>query len=238
MLVHGFGDTATLMEPMANYLETQGIGTRCVTLPGHGTTLKDFALISCQKLIGKLEREYVDMKESYDSVIVVGYSMGGLLAIHLATLRDIEGLVTICTPIFPRGGAAGERALKYAARAGLVLGINIPKFGITSLSDRTLLSHVNGYKKYPARSILCLIELMELTRPILKRVTAPALVVHSQNDDVIWKESGRRIYDSLGSAEKKLIVLENSRHKAPIDRDRAVLFDEISAFCRSRAVAL
>jgi esterase/lipase len=43
------------------------------------------------------------------------------------------------------------------------------------------------------------------------------------------------IYDSVKSKEKRLIYLENSRHKAPIDRDRHILFEEVSKFCLSRA---
>jgi carboxylesterase len=223
------------MEPMAVYLREQGITTTSVTLPGHGTSLHDFALISSQKLIGTVEREFAEMKEACGSVVVVGFSMGGLLAIHLATLRDVEGLVTICTPVFPRGGVLSEHVLQRAARFGALVGANIPKFGITSLSDKTLRSYLNGYNKYPSRSILCLLDLMKLTRPILKRVTAPLLVVHSQRDDVIWRESGNYIFRSVASAEKRYIVLENSRHKAPLDRDRCVLFEEVTNFCLSRA---
>ena len=237
LLVHGFGDTAALMEPMAAYLKELGIGARSIDLPGHNSSLRDFAHISAQKLIATVEREYSEMKAHYRSVVVVGFSMGALLAIHLATLRDVEGLVTICAPVFPRGGLFGEKMLKYFARAGTKVGASIPKFGITSLSDKTLAAYLNGYKRYPARSILCLIQLMEVTRPVLKRVTAPLLVVHSQRDDVVWKESGRHIYHAVGSNEKRFIVLENSRHKAPIDRDRDILFEEVGRFCLSRVTA-
>jgi carboxylesterase len=235
LLVHGFGDTAALMEPMASYLNEQNIQTKCMDLPGHGTSLQEFARISSEKLIGTVEREYAKLKESHRSVILVGFSMGGLLALQLGTLRQIEGIVTICAPIFPRGGILGEKALKLIAKAGAAAGINIPKLGITSLSDKSLAACLNGYKKYPARSILCLIELMELTRPILKRVTSPMLVVQSHRDDVVWKDSGRHIYNSVGSKEKRFILLENSRHKAPIDRDRRVLFKEITRFCHAQA---
>lgn len=236
LLVHGFGDTAALMEPMAAYLNERGIPTACINLPGHGTSLEDFALISSQKLVGTVEKEYARLKERYRSVVVVGFSMGGLLALHLGTLRDIEGIVTICAPFFPRGGALGEKALKFVAKAGAAARISIPKFGMTSLTDKSLAATLDGYKRYPARSILCLVELMQLTRPILKRVTSPLLVVQAYRDDVVWSDSGRHIYNSVGSTEKRFIMLENSRHKAPIDADRELLFEEISRFCMARTV--
>jgi len=230
LLVHGFGDTATLMEPMGSHLGGQGISIRGITLPGHGTSLEDFAAVSNQKLLAMVEREYDDFSRTCESVVIVGFSMGALLALQLATMREIEGIVTICSPIFPRGGALGEKALKIGAKIGSMVGINIPKLGLNSLSDKTLSEYQTGHKSYPSRSVLRLIKLMESTRSVISRVNAPILIVQSRHDDVIWKKSGKHIYNSIGSTEKKLVQLENSRHKAPIDRDRNILFEEVSRF--------
>jgi carboxylesterase len=234
LLIHGFGDTATLMEPMGSHLSAQGITTKGITLPGHGTTLEDFAKVSNQKLLAMVEAEYSKLKESFEAVVLVGFSMGGLLALHLATMRDVEGIVTICAPAFPRGGRIGEKAIKFVAKLGAPLGTRFPKMGFTSLSDKTLSHYLVGYKSYPSRSVLRLVELMESTRTVVSRVNAPILIVQSQRDDVIWKNSGKYIFDSVKSEEKRLLLLENSRHKAPIDRDRQLLFEEISKFCLSR----
>jgi len=234
LLIHGFGDTAALMKPMATYLDTQGIGTKAITLPGHGTSLGEFANISSQKLLATVEREFAKLKQGFDSVVIVGFSMGGLLALQLATLRDVEGIVTICAPAFPRGGLLGEKTIKLVAKLGTVIGANFPKMGMTSLSDKTLSEYLVGYKSYPSRSVLRLIELMEMTRMVLKRVNAPIMVVQSRRDDVIWKDSGKYIFDSVKSKEKSLVHLDNSRHKAPIDKDRSILFEEVGKFCLSR----
>ena len=107
LLVHGFGDTAALMEPMGSHLGGQGISIRGITLPGHGSSLEDFATVSNQKLLAMVEREYDDFSRTCESVVIVGFSMGALLALQLATMREIEGIVTICPPIFPWGGAIG-----------------------------------------------------------------------------------------------------------------------------------
>lgn len=231
LLVHGFGDTAALMEPMGTYLSAQGVSTKGITLPGHGTSLEDFANISNQRLLGMVEKEYTKLKENCDSVVTVGFSMGGLLALQLATMRDLEGIVTICAPVFPRGGYVGEKMIKTVSRFGAKFGATIPTLGMTSLSDKTLSEYLVGYKSYPTRSLLRLVELMETTRTVLKRVKAPILVVHSRRDDVIWKKSGEYIFDSVESKKKSLLRLENSRHKAPLDRDRRILFDEVGKFC-------
>lgn len=230
LLIHGFGDTATLMEPMGAHLGNQGISTRGMTLPGHGTSLEDFANVSNQKLLGMVEKEYDEFKKACDSVVIAGYSMGGLLALQLATLREVEGIVTICAPMFPRGGVLGEKALWVGARIGSAAGVNIPKFGLSSLSDKTLSEYQIGHNSYPSCSVVRLIELMESTRGVIRRVNAPTLVVQSRHDDVIWKKSGEYILNLIGSEEKRLVQLDNSRHKAPIDKDRHILFEEVSRF--------
>lgn len=231
LLVHGFGDTAALMEPMGTYLSARDVTTKGITLPGHGTSLEDFANISNQQLLGVMEMEYTKLKQRCDSVVTVGFSMGGLLALQLATMRDLEGIVTICAPAFPRGGYAGEKIMKSVVKFGAAFGATIPKLGMTSLADKTLSEYLVGYKSYPARSVLRLVELMETTRSVLTRVNAPLLVVQSRRDDVVWKNSGEFILDSVRSKKKSLIRLENSRHKAPLDRDRRILFEEVIKFC-------
>ena len=230
-MVHGFGDTASLMEPMGTYLSDRGMTTKGITLPGHGTSLEEFANISNQQLLGVVEKEYTALKKQCESVVTVGFSMGGLLALQLATMRDLEGVVTICAPVFPRGGVAGEKIIKSVAKVGAVFGANIPKLGMTSLADKTLSEYLAGYRSYPARSVLRLVELMETTRGVLTRVNAPLLVVQSRRDDVVWKNSGEFIMGSVRSKEKSFIRLENSRHKAPLDRDRRILFEEVIKFC-------
>jgi carboxylesterase len=230
LLVHGFGDTAALMEPMGSYLGAKGISTRGITLPGHGSSLEDFASISNQKLLAMVEREYDEFKRTCQSVVVVGFSMGGLLTLQLATLRDLEGIVTICTPMFPRGGVVGAKALSVGARMGGLFGVNIPKLGLSSLADRTLAEYEIGHTSYPSRSVMRLLELMESTRSVIKRVRAPILIVQARRDDVIWKKSGMHVYNTVESSEKKYLQLNNSRHKAPIDKDRNILFEEIGRF--------
>lgn len=234
LLVHGFGDTAALMEPMGTHLGTQGVSTKGITLPGHGTSLEEFASISNEKLLAMVEWEYSKLKQNCESVVVVGFSMGALLALQLATMRMVDGLVTVCAPVYPRGGRVGEKSVRFVAKIGSVLGANIPKFGMTSLSDKTLSEYLVGYKSYPSQSVLRLVELMRMTREVIRRVTAPILIVQSRRDDVIWSNSGKYIFDSVQSKEKRIVHLENSRHKAPIDRDRHILFDEVSRFCLAR----
>ncbi len=230
LLVHGFGDTAALMEPMGEYLRSEDISTRGPTLPGHGVSMAEFEGVTNQQRVGVVEAEYLELKKNCDSVVVVGFSMGGLLALQLATLREVDGVITICTPMFPRGGPAGEKVVKLAAKIGGAFGASLPKMGFTSLSDKSLSGHLSGYEKYPFRSISSLMELMETTRPILGRVSAPLLVVQSRHDDVIWEKSGEYILNSVRSTQKELIHLENSRHKAPIDGDRHFLFERIRRF--------
>jgi carboxylesterase len=230
LLIHGFGDSADLMRPMGDHLSSKGISVRGITLPGHGTSLDDFSRITAEKLLGAVETQYLKMKSECDLVVVVGFSMGGLLALQLATLREVDGIVTICTPMFLRGGWQGDAVLKLASKLGGAFGASLPKAGFSSLADKTLSDFMTGYEKYPFRGITSLMHLMETTRPILERVRAPILVAQSLKDDLVWKKSGQYLVDSVASDRRKLLNLENSRHKAPIDIDRHILFDEISRF--------
>jgi carboxylesterase len=218
------------MEPMGAYLSSEDISCKGITLPGHGTSPEEFSRTTNQKLLAMVETEYLKLKEKCDSVILVGFSMGGLLALQLSTLRNVDGIVAICTPMFLCGGRAGETVIGFASKLGGAFGASLPKMGLMSLSDKTLSEYLTGYEKYPLRSISRLVNLMEVTRPVLRRVSAPILVMQSRKDNLIWKKSGEYLFDSVGSAKKKIVQMVNSRHKAPIDIDRHFLFEEIRRF--------
>jgi carboxylesterase len=234
-LVHGFGDTADLMRPMAAYLKSEEISVRGTTLPGHGTSIDDLSRTTNYRLLASVEAEYVEFKKICESVVVVGFSMGALLALQLATLREVDGIVAICAPMFPRGGPAGEKTIKLTSKMGGALGLSFPKMGVTSLADKTLSGCLTGYEKYPMRSMARLMELMASTRPTLRRVTAPMLILQSRKDDIIWKKSGEYLLHSVASKTKELAYLEHSRHKAPIDADRHALFEQVRRFSMDRA---
>lgn len=67
---------------------------------------------------------------------------------------------------------------------------------------------------------------------VARAVTVPALVIHGEEDSLVSVKEGRKLYQLLGSTDKKLVTIEDADHNtiAFVDLDR--YFDEIQAFVR------
>jgi carboxylesterase len=95
LLVHGFPGTPAEMRPLAETLHDKGWSVKGILLPGFGS---QFARI--------LERGYADwleavgqalqtLKQKYSPVLLIGYSLGGALALSAATRIEPDGLVLL-----------------------------------------------------------------------------------------------------------------------------------------------
>ncbi len=69
----------------------------------------------------------------------------------------------------------------------------------------------------------------------LPRVTAPAILIHAEEDEVASPRSPRYIAQHIGSAMVESVMLHNSYHMITVDNDREqVAADTIRFFAKAR----
>jgi len=84
LMLHGFGDTPQTLSYLAEHLHLAGWSVRAPLLPGHGRTIRAFARSSADDWVDMALDEYAILRERYDSVALIGLSMGGALATIVA----------------------------------------------------------------------------------------------------------------------------------------------------------
>src|SRR5438876_2880070 len=96
LLLHGFGDTPQTLSLLARRLHKAGYSVFAPLLPGHGRTMDVFRRSHAEEWIDAANRALLSMRIRHDSISVVGLSMGGALAVLVAS-RDqaISALVLI-----------------------------------------------------------------------------------------------------------------------------------------------
>ena len=111
LLVHGAFGQAANFEPWLHYFRNAGYPSKAVSLPGHGPSdeavLRRLTLADCLAAIGEVAAKF-DRPP-----VVVGHSMGGLLAMMLAAEAECAGLVTIAAPA-PHRLPAQYSGFRYA----------------------------------------------------------------------------------------------------------------------------
>lgn len=191
LLLHGFAGDVEEVKPLRDYLEQRGYVVECPFLPGHGQTKKELSGVSHEEWIAAAERAYLDISEKCTRVFVIGFSMGGLLAVNLWNY-GFTGLVTINMPIYYWN-------LKVIA-ANLIR--DFGRYGKKYLavsSDKPLSSMIEFQK------------LLTKTKPMLGNITCKTMVIQALDDDTVHHRSADYILRKV-RAEKAVFRLPRGGH--------------------------
>jgi carboxylesterase len=93
LLVHGFPGTPAEMRPMGEALQRAGWWADAILLPGFGADIETLPQRSASEWVGAVVKELRDLRRHYERVMLVGFSLGGALALQAASLVKPDALV-------------------------------------------------------------------------------------------------------------------------------------------------
>lgn len=232
ILTHGINGLPDDLDELDVALRAQGYTTRLLTLPGHGTTIYDFARTGWDEWLMEVEAA-ADIALAQQAkphglpVFLIGHSLGAALTLQAASRRPaLAGIVAMCPPV--RLAYAKEPALRALRRVAPF----VPAWGEDIRAIWRHLEHrTPNYNWTPTSAIYSLVRALPGLRRSLPQVTAPALVIAARHDHVVPLRDGREAYDLLGSSYKRLVVLGRSFHAVARDVERRSVFDLTLAFC-------
>lgn len=221
LLSHGFTGSTVSMLGWARHLADCGYAVSLPLLPGHGTTWQELARTPWQHWYRAYEDAYTELAARTTHVVAAGLSMGGALALRLAALQPVAGVVVVnpgLTVADPRARYA--RMLKYLMPTVPAIGNSIRLPG----------QDEGAYARTPVGGVAELLRLFKDTAAQLPRVTAPVLAFRSTVDPVVPESSMDLLRRLLVSAELEVIPLENSYHVATMDHDAPLIFERSHNF--------
>jgi hypothetical protein len=101
LLVHGLLASPAELRPVGDVLRAQGFPVMGVRLEGHGTSPWDLRERSWRDWLASVARGYEIISAFSERVCIVGFSLGGSLALRLASDApgDLAGVATVAAPI-------------------------------------------------------------------------------------------------------------------------------------------
>jgi esterase/lipase/1-acyl-sn-glycerol-3-phosphate acyltransferase len=211
VIVHGYMAAPEEMHGLATYLNRKGYWVYAPRVKGHGTAPEDLAIRTYRDWIHSVEEAYALMASYCRHVVVGGFSNGAGLALEAASrIRAVKGVFAVSPPM---------QLQDFSARF-------IPAMDIWNRLMRRVHSngarkefianqpenpHIN-YVRNPIAGIRELERLMDYVESRLKEVRVPAVVVQSVADPVVDPRGSRRVFDRIGSKEKKFILFNLHRH--------------------------
>lgn len=223
LVQHGFTGTTQSMRELGEFLGNCGYTVYGPRLMGHGTHYEDMENTTFQDWIASTEEGYRILQETCKTIFVVGLSMGGTLAVHLAhRFPSTAGLVLINAVILTSPEIQQAAALTEP-RFLDAIGSDIKAEGVVELA----------YERTPMKSLGELFQLLEQTRPKVPEIQCPALIFSSVDDHVVPPVNATYLLENLGSPDKELVQLYNSYHVATLDHDKEEIKQRIKEFIQA-----
>jgi carboxylesterase len=220
LVLHGFTGSPQAVRSLAEGFAAAGYTVESPLLPGHGTSVEDMLTTGFDDWATVVEAVYLDLAARCERVVVSGLSMGGTLALWLASrYPEIAGIVPVNAP------ALVDPEMMDGIRSFVEAGAEVIDAAGGDVADPSAVDP--GYDLTPLRPLLSLWEAIEVLD--LAAITSPALVVVSAQDHVIDPRSSHHIADSVSGPVDKL-VLERSYHVATLDFDKELIVERALAF--------
>lgn len=227
LVLHGFTSHISCVSNLRFPLEEMGLPYRIPLLRGHGTRWEDMEGVTSADWFEDAENSMLDLMSECRKVIVVGLSMGGLLALDLAARwrREVVGVVTIAA------------ALKFRDPLSRVSPL-IAKFvkswpSPNTYNDPELEKQRNrNYPRFPTSAFVSLYMYSKAVKNVLSFVIADALIIHSRKDRVILPKSAEIIHNRISSKNKRLVWFEESGHEMLLDLEADKVTAVVGDFIR------
>jgi carboxylesterase len=229
LCLHGLTGTPYEVRSLGEAISAVGIRALGPALPGHNETPERLAASSYGDWLEAARAEFRRLRGEFESVFVVGMSLGGLLALALAEEETVDALAVIGTPLVLHHPLAWLIPLvKYLRPMS-------PKSEGSDIRDPAARARHVGYRVMPLNSVHELQRLQRRVRPQLVRITAPILVAHGVHDRTASPRDAIEIRDSVSSEVREYLLLAASGHIVPVDFDGPALAEAIAEFLARHA---
>lgn len=217
LLIHGFASSPAVYREMIHSMSNYD-AVFCPLLPGHGRSLKDFSETKASHWLKFIEQTFDDIAKDYDTIDVLGLSLGGLLTCHLAKNRQINHIYLLAPAL----------ALNYTAYLWMIKLLN--KLGLKFIPNRGggLLNEKQAELTFRKLPLACIQEIFQLVEkfefvPFAQETT----VFFGKYDDVIDNQKVQTILAAL--PHLSTVWLPHSSHVLPLDKDLPEILTKISS---------
>lgn len=247
LLIHGLQSSHTEMLTLAKRLHKAGYTVRVPHFKGYGYTAGDTAhsVTTWRDWREQVLIELRNLKQQYKTVSISGLCIGAVLALSVAeeASGEINGLSLLATTLFydgwsipwyrfmlPLGYYTPFRYI-YAYREREPFGLKneqLRRWVAREMSHKT--SSIAGASRLTLPAIHEAELLIKSVKRNLHKATAPALIIHSVEDDISTPRSADFVVNHIGSAKVHKILLHDSYHMITIDNERERVADETIKF--------
>lgn len=244
LLIHGFGGTPAEMRGLGEHLATRGYTVLGVSLAGHTSNPEDLSRTRWHDWLSSAEEGFKALRSYCTHVVVVGFSMGGALAILLARRHVFEGLVLLATPLRLKGDwrlqvlpllryvVPWYYPLEQANFHDPAVQQRIHEFlPDADFTNPEIVRKIRRSAKISVGAVDELQKVLRHARANISHITMPTLIMHGRDDDTADPAHAEEIMQHLGSTRKRLIWWNDTGHQLLVNGPhREAIYVQVAAF--------
>lgn len=238
IVVHGLGEHSGRYQSIVDYFCPRGFAV-------HGSDHRGFGKSDGKRAFTESFDDFLDDLDTFvaairrkrpgEKIVVIGHSMGGLIVLRWAALRnpDVAALISSGAAL-----EAGESISRLKIAAARILSRWAPALSMKNEVDPKDLSHdqavVKAYEDDPlvirtitARLGFEIIHTMETTLASADRVKAPLLVLHGEADPLVANSGSRKFFEATNAPDKRLHLYPGFYHEIFNENGKEKVFQDM-----------
>jgi carboxylesterase len=225
------------LQEMIHYLKQYSIEYHSINLKGHNTKPADLHGVTYKDWLQQAEEAYVEVSQKWDYIFVGGLSMGGQLALYLASKYKVDGVITIGTPLRIKI----PFVLRYLSHLLQYIPYRIHrKNPLLDERVRTIaLSRKGAYRYFPISSVaqVCFLT-RKIRRKYIRHISSPILLIQSTKDHVVPTYNLDIFQKKLKTPSQNIHIMwvKDAYHLVNLDKDKQTVFNVIYEFIKKYSI--
>lgn len=188
--IHGFGKKLhTEFDPLATYLKQK----QYTVIQFDIYDINDPNDADYKQWIDRCEQKMLEITKKYDHIVLLGFSMGGVIASYLASIFSVDQLILVAP------------AFEYITAHTVIKAV---KNMYTNSPEKD--------EKPSSKQTSAFTEIINHYKESIRSVDCPVLLLHGLKDEVIPLSSSRNAYTKIHS-KHRLICFEEGKHRMLYD---------------------
>jgi carboxylesterase len=243
LILHGFKSSLDCVRAVEQPIKNKGLPYRMPILRGHCAD-SPLALqnVTWHDWVSDAESAMHDLLRDAEKVIVIGLSMGGLIAIDLAAKHgeDLDSIILLAAAIQLTHPTAPGRPFYFVIKILATIFRPFLKYikqeNVFHYADPVLQNYDTNYRWTPLNSNISMLEFAEVGRKQLAKVTVPTLILQSHADSTVSPESANIIYNEISTPvdQKRIVWFERTDHEMLRDCESEFVVDPVMQYVRER----
>lgn len=217
LCIHGFTGGPYEIEPLTSFLseETDWLVVT-PTLPGHGLNLQ-LDDVTHEDWLEAADQAYQELATQVDQIYLIGFSMGGMIAAYLAAKYPVKGLVML---------SPSRKYLSLSKIASEVRYLVRERF-FGEIENNLVYQNLQHKKGLiPARAYVEFAKCIAKTRPFLKEITCPVLVLQGIQDGLVPYQTTHDLANEI-PVDIDVIYYADSKHLICLGDDKDLVIQTV-----------